>query len=123
MGNLIERIRKKDEVRSTLKIYEIPSKTMDDVLRPIYILSNIFGLRVLGFPRGHSRPLLSFVYSMSLCFLYFVNWLYSREWDNDVKKYQLERIVHYILMAVNHTVILVILMVGLYQSEVRPMNS
>lgn len=123
MGNLIKRIRKKDEVQSTLKIYEIPTKSMDDVLRPIYILSNIIGLRVFEFPRGHSRPMLSFVYSMSLCFLCFVNWLYNREWNTDVKIYQLERIINYILMIVNHTMILVILMMGLYQSEVSPKNS
>lgn len=119
MRNLIERIRKKDEVRCISKINEIPSKSISDLLRPINVLSNIFGLRVFEFPRDRSRPVLSFVYSMSLCWLYIVVWLYCQERNKALKKYiKLDRIISYIPIIINHKVTLIILMMGLYHSQV-----
>lgn len=118
MRNLIETIRKKDKVRSISKINKIPSKSIIDVLRPINILNNIFGLRVFEFPRGYSRPVLSFVYSMSLCWLYIVGWFYCQRYKKNVKRYKLDRIISYIPIIINHMMTFVILIVGLYQSEV-----
>ncbi|XP_047344289.1 putative gustatory receptor 28b [Vespa velutina] len=117
MRNLIERIIKKMEIRSIFKIYKAPSKSIDDVLRPIYILSNIFGLRVFVFPRGQSRPILSFLYSMSLCCLYSAGRFHYVGWINKTNMYKLDGTIFYVVIIINQIVIFVILMMRLYQNE------
>ncbi|XP_047344317.1 putative gustatory receptor 28b [Vespa velutina] len=117
MRNLIERIIKKIKIRSIFKIYKAPSRSMDDVLRPIYILSNIFGLRVFEFSQDHSRPILSFIYSTSLYCLYSASWFYYKRWNMNIKIFELDRTISYYPIISNQMVILVILLMGLYHSK------
>lgn len=118
MRNLIEKLKERTKFRSISKIHKIPSKSMNEVLRPIYILSNIFGLRVFVFPRSHLRPIFSFIYSTSLLCLYTAGCFYYNGWKNDIKIYKLDGIISHVVIVINFMVIFVICMMGLYQSKV-----
>lgn len=118
MRNLIERIIKEYRVQSIFKINKISSTSICDVLRPINILCNIFGLHAFGFPRGHSRPIFSFVYTISLCCLFSSGWFYYSGHYGNAKIFKLDGTILCILIISNYTVIFVILMMGLYHSQV-----
>lgn len=118
MRNLIQRFRKKD-VRKIFKTNKISSKSMKDVLRPIYILSNIFGLRVFEC-QGHSKPIISFLYTTVLCCLHYVGTFYRGQWNHDTRMYKLDGSITFIIAIIYHIVIFIILIMGLYRSEVSP---
>ncbi|XP_047344242.1 putative gustatory receptor 28b [Vespa velutina] len=103
----VQRISKVDKTR-----YE-RSKSMNDVLRPIDILSIIFGLRFLRFSRGHSRSILNFFYSMLLCCLYFT----SRFYWSDNRLIDVHETIFHITSTVHFIVIVTILIIGLYRRE------
>ncbi|XP_047344243.1 putative gustatory receptor 28b [Vespa velutina] len=116
MKNLFERFRKKENVRRISKVDKTRykrSKSMNDVLRPIDILSIIFGLRVFGFRRDCSRRICSFLYSMSLCCLYIAGRFY---WNNN-KINDFHITIFHMTTIIHHMVIIIILIIGLYQSE------
>lgn len=116
MGNLIEIFRRKD-VREISRIDRISSKTIGDVLRPIHFLKNIFGFRVFEF-RGHSRPILSLIYSMTLCCLHYVGTFYRDKLRINTIIHKLDIFIFHIVTTIYHIVIFVILIMGLYRSEV-----
>lgn len=116
MGNLIVRLRRKD-VREISKIEKISSKSIGDVLRPIYFLRNIFGFRVFGF-RGRSRPVLSLIYSMTLCCLHYVGTFHRDKLRIDTVIHKLDIFIFHIVATIYHIVIFLILIMGLYRSEV-----
>ncbi|XP_035723130.1 uncharacterized protein LOC118442069 [Vespa mandarinia] len=86
---------------------------MSDVLRPIDILSIIFGLHVFGFRRDCSRRICSFLYSMSLCCLYIAGRFY---WNHN-KINGIHTTIFHMTTIIHHMVIIIILIMGLYQSE------
>lgn len=117
MRSLFERFREKESVRRMSKVDKIKyerSKNMNDILRPVYILSIIFGLRVLRFPRGRLRLIFSSIYSISLCCLY----LSSRFYWKDNRIIDLHGTIFHITTIIHHIVIIVILIMGLYRTEV-----
>lgn len=117
MRSLFERFRKKESVRRICKVDKIKyerSKSMSDVLRPVYILSIIFGLRFFGFPSDFSRRVCSFLYSMSLYCLYIAGRFY---WKHN-RVIDLHETIFYMTTIIHHIVIIVILLMGLYRSKV-----
>lgn len=123
MRNLIERLRKQENVRDMFRSDKIKyerKKSIRDVLRPIYILGIIFGLRVFEFPRSRSRPILSFLYSMSLFSLYHAGWIYQEEHIYGTGIFNLSRTVTYIISITQQVSVFIILIMGLYQSKVSP---
>lgn len=119
MRNLFERFKSKEKVRRISNVDKIKydrSKSMSDVLRPIYILSIIFGLRLLRFSCGRCKPIFGFLYSMSLCFLYFFSRFYWRE-DRII---DIRETIFHVTTIVHVVVIFVILIMGLYRCEVSP---
>ncbi|KAL2746793.1 putative gustatory receptor 28b [Vespula maculifrons] len=120
MRNLIERLRKQENVRDMFRSDKIKyerKKSIRDVLRPIYILGIIFGLRVFEFPRSRSRPILSFLYSMSLFSLYHVGWIYQKERIYGTGIFNLSSTVTYIISITQQVSVFIILIMGLYQSK------
>ncbi|XP_035723118.1 uncharacterized protein LOC118442063 [Vespa mandarinia] len=87
---------------------------MNDVLRPIDILSIIFGLRFLRFSRGRTRPILNFFYSMLLCCLYFI----SRFYCSDNRIIDVHETIFHITSTVHFIVIIAILIIGLCRREI-----
>lgn len=119
MGNLFERFRKKENVRRISNVEKLNyerSKNMSDILRPIDILSTIFGLRFLGFSRGRFRPIFSFLYSMTLFCLYVVGRFYL----NNNRIIGLHKTIFHMTTIIHHMLIIVILIIGLYRSNVSP---
>lgn len=125
MRNLIQRFRKKEKDRSILKInitkYE-GSKNINDVLRPIYILSIIFGLRVFGYPRSQSRTTLSFLYSILLYCIHNISWYYTDRQLYSTKVFDLNGLITHFTYIINLMVIFIIPTLGLYHSQVSPRN-
>ncbi|XP_047371536.1 putative gustatory receptor 28b isoform X2 [Vespa velutina] len=120
MRNIIEKFIKQENVRDIFRFYKIKherKKSFEEVLRPIYILSIIFGLRVFEFPQSHSRPILSFLYSMSFYCLHFVGWTYQEERIYNTGMFDLDRTITYVLSISEKMMIFIILILGLHKSE------
>lgn len=125
MRNLIERLRKKEKDRSIPKINKTKyerSKSINDVLRPIYILSITFGLRVFGYPRSHSRTILNFLYSILLFCMYNTAWYYTDGRFYNTKVFNLNGTIAHLTYIINHIVMFIIPAIGLYQTQVSPRN-
>lgn len=123
MRNLIEMIMKKEKDRNIRQINETKyerSKSINDVLRPIYTLSLIFGLRVFGYPRNHTRTILSFLYSMLLYCTYSTAWYYSDRRFYNTKVFNLNGTIAHLTYIINNILIFIIPAIGLYRSQVSP---
>ncbi|KAL2725493.1 putative gustatory receptor 28b [Vespula squamosa] len=122
MKNLIEKFRKQENIRDISRSDRIKyerKKSIRDVLRPIYILDIIFGLRVFEFPRNRSRSILSFFYSMSLFCLCYMLWSYQEEQINHTMILTLDKTVTNIILITQKVTVFIILIMGLYQSETK----
>ncbi|KAI4489500.1 hypothetical protein M0802_011035 [Mischocyttarus mexicanus] len=115
--NLIEMFVKKSKVTRIFKISETVSKNIYDVFRPINVLSIIFGLRVFEIPSGHSRTILSWVYSMLLFGLSFAIWSFIDKTLDHSRKHYFSDTVEYVSAIINHIELFFIAIIGLYQSE------
>lgn len=119
MRNLFEIFRRKVKVRRISNVEKLKyerSKSMSDILRPIHILSIVFGSRFSKFSCDRCKPIFAFLYSMSLCFLYFLSRFY---WKDD-RIIDVHETIFHITTILHVLVIFVILMMGLYRSEVSP---
>lgn len=118
MRNLIEIIMKKERDRNARNINK--TKSINDVLRPIYNLSIIFGLRVFGYPRNHTRTILSFIYSTLLYCMYNTLWYYSDRRFYNTKVFNLNATIAHLTYIINDILIFIIPAIGLYRNQVSP---
>lgn len=119
MSNILVRLKKKENLRRISNVEKLKyerSKNISDILRPIEILSTIFGLRFFGFSRGRCRTIFSYIYSMTLFCLYIAGRFY---WNNN-RIIGLHKTIFHMTTIIHHMVIIAILIIGLYRSNVSP---